>query len=380
MDETSFTSKVSGSVRFDPDGMYPYFQPNTLPFDIDFDRGIRRRSLDAIIALSNLNGMISGMEPEEKGVLLSALTLKESVHSSSIEGTRSTISDMLLSEKEELDGTLGRDVKEVNNYREALLCGTREMEDGGRITVGLIHKLHRMLLEGTRGSNKSPGEFKTEQNAIGMPGDTLETAKMVPAPPESVEYLIDNLLEYMDSDEDPLIKIALIHYQFEAIHPYRDGNGRIGRLLVMLLLEKEGILTFPAIYPSEYFDRHRDEYIDSLFGVSSEDRFEEWVGFFIGAMRVQTEYSLRMIRSLGAYRKQLESDCASMKEMQLIGMLFVNPYLRIKDVASKCSVSLPTASKMVSKLVASGVLRETTDRRRNRLFVADGVLEILTMR
>ena len=380
MDETSFTSKISGNVRFNPDGMYSYFQPNMLPFDIDFDRSIRRKSLDAIIALSNLNGMISGMEPEEKGILLSALTLKESVHSSSIEGTRSTISDMLLSEKEELDETLSRDVKEVNNYREALLYGTGEIGDGGKITVGLIHQLHRMLLTGTRGSNKSPGEFKTEQNAIGMPGDTLETAKMVPAPPESVEYLIDNLLEYMDSDEDPLIKIALIHYQFEAIHPYRDGNGRIGRLLVMLLLEKEGILTFPAVYPSEYFDRHRDEYIDSLFGVSSEDRFGEWVEFFIGAIRMQTEYSLRMIRSLGAYRKQLESNCASVKEIQLIGMLFVNPYLKVKDVASKCSVSLPTAAKMVSKLVDSGVLRETTDRRRNRLYVADGVLDILTRR
>ena len=150
--------------------------------------------------------------------------------------------------------------------------------------------------------------------------------------------------------------------------------------LVMLLLEKEGILTFPAVYPSEYFDRHRDEYIDSLFGVSSEDRFGEWVEFFIGAIRMQTEYSLRMIRSLSAYRKQLESNCASVKEIQLIGMLFVNPYLKVKDVASKCSVSLPTAAKMVSKLVDSGVLRETTDRRRNRLYVADGVLDILTRR
>ena len=161
-------------------------------------------------------------------------------------------------------------------------------------------------MSGVRGENKSPGEFKTTQNAIGTIGDTLDTAKMVPAPPETVDHLIENLLGYIESDEDPMVKIALVHYQFEVIHPYRDGNGRMGRLLILLLLAKEGILHYPVIYPSGYFDRMRGRYIDKLFGVSSKDEFSEWLDFFMDAMIEQSKESIRMIDGLKKYKKKLQ--------------------------------------------------------------------------
>ena len=377
MDESRFVSSISGEVRFDTDGMYAYFQPNELPFNLQIGKDTIRQSREALMALSNLNGRVSGMDEERKNILLSTLVLKESVHSSSIEGTRSTIGDMYRSEKGSVDETARRDIEEINNYREALLNGIEQLRNGRKIDIKLLHDLHRTLLRGVRGSNKSPGEFKSSQNAIGTPGDTLETAKMVPAPPSAVDRLIDNLLTYIDSDEDPLIKIALVHYQFETIHPYRDGNGRIGRLLIMLLLEKEGILTYPAIYLSEYFDKNRDRYIDLLFEVSAEDRFQEWFSFFLGALKEQTKKSFDMISGLDSYRKQLNSLCCSKTETDLVDLLFVNPYITSKDVMDKCGISLPTATKLISKMESAGVLREVTGRKRNRLYVADGILDIL---
>ena len=187
-------------------------------------------------------------------------------------------------------------------------------------------------------------------------------------------------MEYISSDEDPMIKIAISHYQFEAIHPYRDGNGRIGRLLIMLILAKEGILTYPAIYPSEYFDRNRDRYIDGLFAVSSKDQLNEWIGFFLSAMKEQADRSIRMIDSLRAYRRQLEGKYDNALKRKAIGMLFTNPYIRIQDVVSGCEVSNPTAAKVISELEKDGVLREVSGRKRNLLFVADGVLDILMSR
>jgi len=378
MDEKEFTSKISGEVRYSVDGDYPYFQPHDLPFDLDIPRSIYRRSLDAVISLSNLNGRVSAMSPEERDIFLRTFTLKESVCSSSIEGTRSTLSDMFRSEKEVPDVTIQRDVREVSNYMDALREGVRAISEGEEITVEMLHRLHVILLTGTRGENKSPGAFKTEQNAIGMPGDTLETAKMVPSPPEAVDHLMDNLLDYMSSDEDPLVKIALTHCQFEAIHPYRDGNGHIGRLLIMLMLAKEGLLIYPAIYPSEYFDRNRDLYIDGLFDVSSKDMFEEWLTFFIKALKDQADGSMAMIRNLQDYRKKLEARYhRSLIAVRAVGLLFENPYVTIADVAEGCGVSATTAAKVLSDLEGDGVVREVSGRKRRKLYLADGVIEIL---
>ncbi|MBQ7978151.1 MAG: Fic family protein, partial [Candidatus Methanomethylophilaceae archaeon] len=186
------------------------------------------------------------------------------------------------------------------------------------------------------------------------------------------------LLDYMSSDEDPLVKIALTHCQFEAIHPYRDGNGRIGRLLIMLMLAKEGLLIYPAIYPSEYFDRNRGLYIDGLFDVSSKDMFEEWLTFFIKALKDQADGTMAMIRNLQEYRKKLEAKYhRSLITVKAVGLLFENPYITIADVAERCEVSATTAAKILSDLEGDGVVREVSGRKRRKLYLADGVMEIL---
>ena len=264
MDERDFTSIISGEVRSSY-GEYMYFQPNQLPFDIELKPELLRKSMEAIILLSRLDGKASEMDESERDVFMKAFSLKESTHSSSIEGTRTTLDDLYRYEKTSPENEVRlRDSQEVLNYKRALGLGLEMMNDGARLDHELLLHLHGILLSGVRGENKSPGKYRTEQNAIGKLGDTLETAKFVPATPESIGYLLDNLFEFIESDENPIIKIALAHYQFETIHPFRDGNGRIGRLMIPLILSKENILHFPMIYPSEYFDRNRDQYIDRL--------------------------------------------------------------------------------------------------------------------
>ena len=378
MDEREFTGNIAGEVR-SAYGQYVYFQPHELPFDIRISERIRRKSINAIVSLSRLDGRASEMSEAERRIFLKASTLKESTHSSSIEGTRSTMDDLYRYEKDPpaTESNL-RDAQEVMNYKDALDLGLGRLGSGGHIDVGLLHEMHRTLMKGVRGENKSPGEFKTNQNAIGRAGDTLDTAKMVPAPPESVEHLIDNLLEYADSDEDPVIKTAILHYQFESIHPYRDGNGRMGRMLILLMLAKEGILHYPVICPSEYFDRRRDEYIDRLFDVSSKDRFEEWLEFFIDAMVEQASESSSMMDELKSYRNRLRGMAGTKLELDVCEMLLSNPYIRSTDVMKTCGVTNPTATKVLSALEEKGIIREITGKIRNKLYSADAILEILS--
>jgi len=378
MDEREFTSKIAGEVRSNY-GAYIYFQPNELPFDLEIGTDLMKKTLKAVISLARLDGKASEMEESERGIFLKAFTLKESSHSSSIEGTRSTTEDLYRYEKEPPTSEYQeRDAREVLNYRDALEIGLREIENGTPLDIPLLHKMHKVLMQGVRGENKSPGEFKTYPNAIGRAGDTLETAKMVPAPPESVERLIENLLTFLDSDENPIIKTALAHYQFEVIHPYRDGNGRMGRMLILLILAKEGILRYPVIYPSEYFDRKRDEYIDRLFDVSSKDRFNEWVEFFTDGLLKQAEESMRLIDSLKDYKIHISRTCDSTLEREVIGMLFMNPYIKSRDIMEKCKVSNPTATALLAEMERKGILRETTGKKRNRMYAADAILEILS--
>ena len=377
MDEREFTSVISGEVRSHY-GEYVYFHPHDLPFDIGISNDIRKKITKAVISLSRLDGIASEMDESERDVFLKTFTLKESSHSSSIEGTRSTMDDLYRYEKESpVNEDRLRDAREVLNYRDALKLGLKAIAEGKGLSVNLLHEMHRILMSGVRGEKKSPGQFKTTQNALGVVGDTLETAKMVPAHPGAVEHLIDNLLEYIDSDEDPMIKIALVHYQFEVIHPYRDGNGRIGRLLIMLLLANEDILHYPVIYPSGYFDRRRGEYIDRLFGVSSKDRFEEWFDFFTDAMIEQSEESIGTINGLKAYKKKLKSMVTSKSASDVVDLLFMNPYINSRDVMEHCGISSPTANKILQSMCEQGILREVSGRKRNLLYSADGILEIM---
>ena len=379
MNESEFKGKVTGEVRWASNGEYCYFHPYNLPYDWLCSRESLSRMRDAATELARLDGMLRFVDPETVGVLTMNLSLRESTSSSSIEGTRSTVDDIFRSEREEeKDESRARDNQEVTNYRKALLMGFEKLPVGGTITIDLIKDLHRTLMDGVRGSEKSPGEFKRHQNAIGRPSDTIETAKMVPASPESVDFLLDNWLEYVNSDSvDTVEKIALSHYQFETIHPFRDGNGRVGRLLVMMILRRDGLLTYPILHLSGYLNLNRDRYIDLMYRVSTEDALDDWLGFISDGLRDQSRSTAATVDSLIRYHDRLRSEAQDINESRTIDMLFRNPYIRSGDLVSKLGVSLPTANKVLGRLESGGILREVTGRKRNRLYLADGIIELL---
>ena len=359
MDETDFTGSITGEVRWGMNGSYCYFHPHDLPFDWTCSRESMSRMGRASRELARLDGMLRLLDPETVMMLTGNLSLRESASSSSIEGTRSTVDDILRSEKEtERDERRIMDNQEVMNYRRALLTGFERLPVGGSITLDLVRELHRILMEGVRGSDKSPGEFKTHQNAIGHPSDTIETAKMVPACPESVDHLLDNWLGYVNSDAvDTVEKAALSHYQFEAIHPFRDGNGRVGRLLALLILRRDGLLTQPVLHLSGYLDLNRGRYIDLMYRVSAEDALDEWLGFLSEALRLQSESTAAVVGELIRYRDSLRSAASDINESRTVDMLFRNPYVNSRDLVDGLGVSLPTANKIISTLESKGILR-----------------------
>lgn len=379
MDESDFKGRLTGEVRWAMNGAYCYFQPYDLPYEWLCSRDSLSRMREASTELARLDGMLRFIDPDTVKMLTMNLSLRESTSSSSIEGTRSTVDDIFRSEKgRERDESRERDNLEVVNYRRALLTGFERLPVGGRITVDLIRDLHRTLMDGVRGSDKSPGEFKTHQNAIGMISDTLETAKMVPAPPESVDFLLDNWLDYVNSDDvETVEKVALSHYQFEVIHPFRDGNGRVGRLLIMMILRRDGLLTHPILHLSGYLNLNRDRYIDLMYRVSTEDSLDDWLAFVSEGLMEQAKSTARTVGSLISYRDRLRDAAGDINESRTMEMLFRNPYICSKDVVERLGVSLPTANKVLGKLESDGVIREVTGRRRNRLYLADGVMELL---
>ena len=381
MNESDFKGNLTGEVRWGMNGGYCYFQPHDLPFNWICSHETQSLICAASTELARLDGMIRFIGDEVGKMLTMNLTLMESTSSSSIEGTRSTVEDIFRSERvKESDPNVAMDNQEIINYRKALFQGFEEVPVGGAITIDTIKSLHRTLMDGVRGSDKSPGEFKTHQNAIGKSSDTLETAKMVPAPPESVDHLLDNWLDYVNSTRfETVEKAAIAHYQFEAIHPFRDGNGRVGRLLLMLMLRRDGLLKHPVLFLSGYLNLRRDRYIDLMYAVSTRDALDEWVEFISRGLYEQAMSTAGIVISLFEYRERLLSNAEDLNETRLIEMLFRNPYVASGDVVSELGISTPTANKLLKRVEEKGIVRETTGKERRRLYLADGIIEMLNV-
>ena len=379
MDESDFIGTKTGEVRWSMYGEYCYFHPHDLPFDHDYSPEVISAMTDASIELARLDGMLGLVDDSTVEMLSRNLSLMESTSSSSIEGTRSTVDDVFRSEKEEeKNGSIIRDNQEITNYRKALIQGFDELPAGGRFDIEVIKRLHRTLMAGVRGSDGSPGEFKVHQNAIGMASDTLETAKMVPASPESVDHLIDNWLEYVNSDSlNTVEKMAMAHYQFEAIHPFRDGNGRVGRLLSLMILRRDGLLKYPILYISGYLNSRRSEYMDLMYRVSSRDSIDEWLTFFSEGLCIQARSAAKTVEALIRYRKRLTDAAEDLKETKVVEMLFRNPYITSRNIVEELDISVPTANKILDRFQSEGILREVTGKRRNRLYCAEGIIDIL---
>ena len=311
-------------------------------------------------------------------LLINPFIRREAISSSRIEGTQASLSELLLFEA--TDKPSNSDVLEVRNYVRALDTGLLRL---GKLPVSLrlIRELHATLMDGVRGEQMTPGKFRRTQNWIGPAGCTLEDATYVPPPvPQMLECLNRFEGNIHEKSEIPfLIRLALLHYQFEAIHPFLDGNGRVGRLLITLLMCHAGLLTQPLLYLSTYFERHQEEYYRRLLAVSQDGEWRQWIVFFLTGVVEQSldaEWCAHRLQALWQdYQTQFKSARSSALTLKLIDSLFEAPVLTIPRAAELLRVTPRAAALNVQKLVDAGLLRELPRQGRLRVFLAPGVLE-----
>ena len=382
MNEQDFKSPKYGKIIWNQKGMYYNFEPSLLPFEFKEDKEFSNLLVESAINLGRLDGLTKRISSKEVDLILMPFLIREAKLSSEIEGTRSTLSDVYKSDKEkEEDPQKALDNEEIKNYLDALKTGIARLEKEN-FSEQLIKDLHNILLRGVRGQSKNPGEYKIYQNAIGKGGDDLDTAKFVPAAPGRVEKLMHNLIQFLNSSsENPLNVISLAHYQFEAIHPFQDGNGRIGRLLIILYLFKKKILKLPMIYVSEYFNSHRVKYTSLLYKVSSENKILDWLKFFLKGLSEQSKKSLKFFLKLDLYRNEIKNkikkNYRSMNLLSIIDMLFVNPYITVNNISNHLSITYAAARKLINTLIEINVLEELGSRKRDKIFLARKILNIL---
>ncbi|MBS1872567.1 MAG: Fic family protein [Acidobacteria bacterium] len=332
-------------------------------------------------SLGRLDGLGSLLPDLE--LFIYAYVLKEAVLSSQIEGTQSSLSDLLLFENDEAPGVPITDVQEVSNYVAALKHGLARLRQGFPLSLRLIREIHSVLLAEGRGSDKDPVEFRRSQNWIG--GTRPGTAIFVPPPPDLVMECMGALELFMHEerrDVPPLVKAGLVHVQFESIHPFLDGNGRIGRLLITFLLCATGALREPILYLSLFFKAHRQAYYDLLMRVRETGDWESWIEFFLQGVKETSEQAVnaaqRILALLNSDRKKIETlGRSSASMLRVFHYAQTRPILNIQNCAEALAVSFPTVSTAVDGLERLGVLREVTGRQRKRLFGYDAYLGIL---
>ncbi len=322
-------------------------------------------------------------------LISSPLLHREAILSSRIEGTVATPQDVLILEAADavvppLESGL-ENTREVLNYVRALEHGIARLSELP-VCVRLICEIHRVLLDGVRGESERPGELRTAQNWIGAPGSAIRDARFVPPPPAEIKDALAALEAYVNApvagDSLPLlVKLALVHYQFEAIHPFRDGNGRVGRLLIPLILVGAGVMADPLLYMSAYLERRRAEYLDLLFAVSSAGAWDAWIRFFLAGVTASARDSLRQAEGLielrESYQKRFQSARSSALLLKLVDHLFHKPSVTIADTARVLGVTPASASATIRKLVAAFVLQEATGRRRDQVFIAPAIMRFI---
>ncbi len=359
---------------------YWAFVPDFLEPEVQFDLPLVRALSDADRGLSELAGTARRLPNPH--LLIRPFMRREAVLSSRIEGTQASLSDLFFFEAASPGDPEVPDVHEVRNYVQALEYGIARLKELP-LSLRLIREMHEHLMKGVRGETQTPGEFRVTQNWIGPPGCTLMEATFVPPPVEEMNDALDKFEKYLHSDSElpPLIRLALIHYHFEAIHPFVDGNGRIGRLLISLLLCSEGLLPQPLLYLSAYFEKNRSDYYRLLLGVSRCGEWLPWVRFFLKAVAVQARDAVsrsdELLALLAEYRNRVQEARASALLLSLIDELFSFPALTTKMAARILGVTPRSAQLNINKLINVGILREVTGQKRNRVFVAHEIVTIV---
>lgn len=371
----AFVSNLTGEMA------YQSFRPAPLPPNppIALSGELVAKLVDAnkkLAALDGLSARIPNMD-----LLVSMYVRKEALLSSQIEGTQCTLDDILNPLMEE---NTNRNVSDVVNYIKATEFALNRLHSLP-LCNRLIKETHAVLMEGVRGQEKSPGEFRYSQNWIGGQGSTIRNARYIPPNPEDMQTAMSDLEKYMNGDDslDPLIQAALIHYQFETTHPFLDGNGRVGRLLITLFLMEKGILSHPALYISYFLKMNRIEYYDRMTQVRKTGDYEQWVMFFLQALSDSAGDAIQTIDALTALHNQSVAKLGAFSKRQqtnllkLFAYIETNPIIDVQKTAAALGLSYNTVSKMVTILVDEGILRQTDKAGKAKIYSYADYLDIL---
>lgn len=388
MDPKQYTDKAPGRVIqvSNGEGAYWAFVPNPLPPEIACDWEITNVLDAAGRALSELAGL--GRNISNPSLLINPFIRREAVLSSKIEGTQTQIEHLYAYEAGQLDipgfgpKPPEPDVQEVVNYVNAMKYGLSRLQEFP-LSKRFIREIHKILMQGVRGQNKTLGEFRRSQNWID--GATPTNATYVPPPVEEMETALDDFEKYLHKMTyiyPFLIRIALIHYQFEAIHPFQDGNGRVGRLLTTLLLVKWDILPLPLLYLSAYFDKHRQEYYQHLMSISTSGSWKKWLIFFLEGVYEQSNDAISRataLQDLQTYwRERCRQSYRSVNILKIVDLFFLSPFWTVSDLKKRINITFPSAQRNVEKLEKEGFIREITGKDYGRLYMAVSVIDIVS--
>lgn len=377
LNPASFQSPEAGKVIRAPGGYFA-FVPSPLPPRIEYDDKLVLLLSRADAKLSELSGL--GRLLPNPHLLIAPYVRKEAVLSSRIEGTKTDLSELFLDEAAKGEGEADpEDVREVRNYVTALEYGLKRIRSFP-LSLRLVRELHGRLMRGVRGERATPGEFRRSQNWIGSSRSTIETATYVPPPVDEMHAALDAWERFLHERErlPDLIQCALMHEQFEAIHPFLDGNGRVGRLLITLFLIERGRLSQPLLYLSAFFEARREEYYELLQRVQTRGDWSAWLRYFLEGVAETASEGVGRSGKLMDLRERFRKKVAGRATpLRLLDLLFTNPYVSVARAAKMLRVTAPTARQAVAELQRAGMLEEITGRSWGRLYLAKPILKIL---
>ena len=360
---------------------YECFIPHSLKgIKIDVDDELNRLMNKAYLLLGRLDGMAITLPDVD--LFVSMYVQKEAVISSQIEGTQASLVDVLQKDR---DNEKIKDTEEIVNYIKATNYAFERLKDMP-LCMRLIKETHSILLSNVRGKEKMPGDFRKSQNWIGQAGSTIKNASFIPPSPDEMNICLNDLEKYINENNKVvnLIKIALIHYQFETIHPFLDGNGRMGRLLIILFLKEQGLIEYPVLYLSYFFKRNRNKYYELLNNIRIKGEFEEWIKFFMKGICEISENAITSIQKIVELKKhdiekiRLLSRGNISKLLLVYDYLLKHPFVKMDDIRNLLNLSKPTVNKLLEDLITLEILEFVEEKKRYRQYVYKKYVDILS--
>lgn len=358
---------------------YNYFVPNPFPTNqqLTLDPALFKKTNEANLALGELKGLTRNIGNIK--LFVSGYKIREAVISSKIEGTRVSLTDVFMGEAGKYNNR-DLELQEVRNFLKATDFALEKIQKGQKVNKDLVNHMHYLLLQKVRGSNRLIGEYRKCQNWLGR---SIELAEFVPPHEKYVEPLMKELFMKMDQEDETsrLIKIAIMHYYFETIHPFEDGNGRLGRSLILLYLIQLGVLEEPILYLSPFFDRNKKTYYDLLMQVRQTGDYTPWINFFLDGVKDMSLDTSKRVRKLidlyNSYKEKLTNVHATSMSYALLDRFFENPYINIPHLQTTLHTNYPIIKRGMNYLIKCGIVKEMTRKSRNRFYMAHEILEII---